>query len=131
MKKITLMLCLVILTNTLFAQQRKALDKIIGKVDNYYILRSDLEATLAQYADQPQKPSNCQILEQLFIGKLLLAKSEIDSVTVEDKAVDNELTGRMEQMIQRFGNEKNIVEAYGRSLESLKSEIHEIHEIRN
>ncbi len=123
MKKITLMLCLVILTNTLFAQQRKALDKIIGKVDNYYILRSDLEATLAQYADQPQKPSNCQILEQLFIGKLLLAKSEIDSVTVEDKAVDNELTGRMEQMIQRFGNEKNIVEAYGRSLESLKSEM--------
>ena len=123
MNKIVLLCFITLLAQFSQAQEKKVLDKIIGKVDNYYILKSDLETVMAQYAGQAQAPSKCQALEQLFIAKLLLAKSEIDSVTVEEKSVDNELAGRMETMIQRFGNEKNIVEAYGRSLESLKSEL--------
>ncbi len=52
-----------------------------------------------------------------------MAKAEIDSVTVEDKEVDSELDGKMGYMIQRFGSEKNIVEAYGKSIENLKTEL--------
>lgn len=106
------------------AQQNPiVIDKIIGKVDNYYILKSDLESSYARYAGEQQKPTRCQILQNLFIIKLLLAKAEIDSVTVEDKRVESEMNARMENFIAQFGSEKRIVEAYGKSLESIKSDV--------
>jgi peptidyl-prolyl cis-trans isomerase SurA len=100
------------------------LDKIIARVDNHYILSSELEEMYNSYAANGQKaPEKCQILESLIINKMLLAKAEIDSVTVEDKSVDNELDGKMSYMIQRFGSEKNLVEAYGKSVDNLKTEL--------
>lgn len=99
------------------------IDKIIAKVDNHYILNSDLEGALAQYQEEKEKPSHCQVLQQMITSKLLLAKSEIDSVYVEDKIVDLELSNRMDMFIQRFGSEKNLVEAYGKSVETLKNEL--------
>lgn len=105
-------------------QQGVTIDKIIARVDNHYILNSELEEMYASYKASGQKaPEKCEILESLIINKMLLAKAEIDSVTVEDKDVDNELDGKMGYMIQRFGSEKNIVEAYGKSIENLKTEL--------
>jgi peptidyl-prolyl cis-trans isomerase SurA len=104
--------------------QVTVLDKIIAKVDNYYLLKSELETQMAQYAQSGQQaPPKCQLLESLVVGKLMLAKSEIDSVTVEDKRVETELTSRMEQMESQFGSQKNIVEAYGKTIASLKDEL--------
>jgi peptidyl-prolyl cis-trans isomerase SurA len=110
--------------NNLFAQLKPVvIDKIIAKVDNHYILNSDLEGAMAQYQEEKAKPSYCHVFQQMITSKLLLAKSEIDSVYVEDKIVDAELTGRMDMFIQRFGSEKNLVEAYGKSVETLKNEL--------
>lgn len=100
------------------------LNKIITKVDNYYVLQSDLDEAIQSYVSQNQTPpQKCQVLESLIISKMMLAKAEIDSVVVDDKIVDNELDQRMQYMAQQFGSEKNIVEAYGKSLEMLKSEL--------
>lgn len=119
-----------VLTGWLFAAtafgqgQSVSLNKIIAKVDNYYVLRSDLEEAMQSYVGQNQTPpSRCQLLESLVINKMMLAKADIDSVVVEDKMVDGELDTRMQYMISQFGSEKNIVEAYGKSLEMLKSEL--------
>ena len=100
------------------------LNKIIAKVDNYYVLKSDLDEALQSYAAQGQKsPQPCQLLESLVINKMMLAKAEIDSVVIDDKLVDNQLDGRMSYMIQQYGSEKNIVEQFGKSLEMLKAEV--------
>lgn len=105
-------------------QQGISIDKIIARVDNYYILRSELEEIYQSYLAEGQRtPEKCQLLESLIINKMLLAKAEIDSVTVEDKEVDGQLDGRMNYMIQRFGSEKNLVEAYGKSIDALKTEL--------
>jgi len=104
--------------------QSISINKVIAKVDNYYILRSDLEELILQYTQQNQPaPNSCQALESLIVRKMLLAKAEIDSVEVEDKQVDNQIAGRMDYMAKRFGSEKNIVEAYGKSIETLKAEL--------
>ncbi len=114
-----------LLTAPVFGQgQGISLNKIIAKVDNYYVLRSDLEESIQSYVGQNQTPpQKCQLLESLVINKMMLAKAEIDSVVVEEKLVDSELDSRMQYMAQQFGSEKNIVEAYGKSLEMLKSEL--------
>jgi peptidyl-prolyl cis-trans isomerase SurA len=113
------------LTTPSFGQgQGISLNKIIAKVDNYYVLHSDLEEATQSYIGQGQKaPQKCQLLESLVINKMMLAKADIDSVVVDDKIVDSELDTRMQYMAQQFGSEKNIVEAYGKSLEMLKSEL--------
>jgi peptidyl-prolyl cis-trans isomerase SurA len=105
--------------------KRISIDRIVAKVDNYYVLESDVQKALANSKQQGQEPNKCRGLEQLIVNKLLLAKAEIDSVIVEDKQIDNQLNGRMEYMSKRFGSEKNIVEAYGKSIEALKSELRE------
>ncbi|MVM28584.1 peptidylprolyl isomerase [Spirosoma sp. HMF4905] len=114
-----------LLTAPTFGQgQGISLNKIIAKVDNYYVLRSDLDEATQSYVGQNQTPpQKCQLLESLVINKMMLAKAEIDSVVVDDKIVDSELDSRMQYMVQQFGSEKSIVEAYGKSLEMLKSEL--------
>lgn len=109
------------------AKPAVVIDKIIAKVDNYYVLKSELDQTFEQYEAQAQaakqaSPSKCQILESLILNKFLVAKAEIDSVTVPEKQVENELTGRMDQMAMQYGSEKGIVEQFGKSIDQLKGE---------
>lgn len=125
-KKITcgLLALLGWLTVSVTQAQTVSLNRIIAKVDNYYVLKSDLEESYQSYLSQNQTPpQKCQLLESLVINKMMLAKAEIDSVVVDDKLVDGQLDQRMSYMAQQFGSEKNIVEAYGKSLEMLKSEL--------
>ncbi|MEM9675479.1 MAG: peptidylprolyl isomerase, partial [Bacteroidota bacterium] len=58
------------------------IDKIVAKVDNYIVLQSDLEAAYREAQANPNMRdiTKCQVLEQLVVEKLLLAKAEIDSV---------------------------------------------------
>jgi peptidyl-prolyl cis-trans isomerase SurA len=126
LKKISIIALLVLSAfSKLTAQNPLVIDKIISKVDNHYILKSDLENQIqqAQQSGQPNQPSKCQVLESLVINKLMLAKAEIDSVLVDDKRVDAELASRMEQMESQFGSRKNIEEAYGKTIVSLKEEL--------
>lgn len=122
---ISLFAICLLFCQALQAQTPVVIDKIIAKVDNHFILKSELESQVQQYKQSGQAgaPSTCQIFESLVVGKMMLAKSEIDSITVEDKRVESELTSRMEQMEQQFGSQKNIIEAYGKSISSLKDEL--------
>jgi len=126
--KYILLFCFIIGSFTTFAQQEKqgeVLDKIIAKVDNYFVLKSELELQYQRYlaTDPVNTPTRCQLLEGLVINKLLLAKSEIDSVSVEDKRIDQELNSRMEQMENQYGSSKAIVEAFGKSIATLKEDL--------
>lgn len=112
----------IFLSVSAFAQN-KNVDKIIAKVDNYYILKSEVEGIVLQSKEQGQNIDRCKALESIAIQKLLVAKAEIDSVLVEPTAVDEQLDARMQQMIRVYGGEKNIVDQFGKSLETLKSEV--------
>ena len=59
-------------------------DEVISKVDNYIVLKSDLERSYQDYVTNGGAPSQrvrCQYLAMLVRSKLMLAKAEIDSVT--------------------------------------------------
>jgi peptidyl-prolyl cis-trans isomerase SurA len=120
--------CLVLGSLSAFGQDeanKSVLDRIIVKVDNYFILKSEVENQYQQYitSGQPNTPNRCQILEGIVVNKLMLAKAEIDSVIVDDKRIEAELTSRMDQMEGQYGSAKNIVEAYGKSIATLKEEL--------
>ena len=120
--------CFVVGSFAAFSQEvenKNVLDRIIVKVDNYFILKSEVENQYQQYitSGQANSPNRCQILEGLVVNKLMLAKAEIDSVIVDDKRIEAELNSRMEQMEGQYGSAKNIVEAYGKSIATLKEDL--------
>ena len=106
----------------------QVLDKIIAKVDNYIILESDLQKAYLEAISQSQQgmeaPSRCQIFESLLINKLMMAKSEIDSVVVSEAEVIIQTDQRFTMVLQQFGgDEETLIEAYGKTADQLKSEI--------
>ncbi|WP_215224298.1 peptidylprolyl isomerase [Echinicola shivajiensis] len=107
------------------------LDKIIAKVDNNIILESDLQKAYLEAVSQSQQgfdaPSRCDIFESLLINKLMVAKAAIDSIIVTDAEVILETDQRFNMVMQQFGgDEETLVEAYGKTSEQLKSEIHDM-----
>jgi peptidyl-prolyl cis-trans isomerase SurA len=104
-------------------------DRIIAKVDDKIILQSELEQAYLQFLSSGQVnpgTSKCDIFESLVVNKLMVAKAEIDSILVLDVEVDQNLDQRMQMILSQVGGNEEAVESfYGKSLESIRSEIRE------
>jgi peptidyl-prolyl cis-trans isomerase SurA len=102
-------------------------DKIIAKVDNYIVLKSELEMQYQQYLSEGNPASQearCQILNSLIMNKLMVAKAEIDSVVVTDAEVDSNTEQRMQMILQSSGNSPEQLErVYGKTLDQIKLEL--------
>ncbi len=110
--------------------QKTVVDKIVAKVDNYIVLRSDVDKFYFNLLYQNQlngmdeSAAKCKILEQIVVEKMMLAKAEIDSIVVESKQVENQLEGRMRYiLVQIGGDEKKLEEIYGKTVDDLKDEL--------
>ena len=125
-KGLATILLTVLSLNLTFGQE--VVDKIIAKVDNHIILKSEVEQAYAGFLSSGEAANftgdaRCLILGQMIETKLMLAMSELDSVDLDAGRVDYELQGRMQNMMQQFGSERAIQEAYGKSVDQLMSEL--------
>ena len=118
-----------IATSPLFGQGNPlVIDKIIAKVDNYIVLKSDLERAYLDYLSSGEFNSGdakCRILENLVVNKMMVAKAEIDSVLVEDSEVQSDLNRRLDYMISQIGSIEEIEKFYGKSIEQIEGELFE------
>ena len=138
----SIVICLSGLMNTisLFAQdtvqyksimtqpvpQAFILDKIVGKVDNHILLKSEVDIAYLQAVGAGQKANTdlrCDVLQGLIINKLLMAKADIDSVTVDDKQIEDQLNRRMQFFISQAGSEKKLEEYFNKSVVQLKNDL--------
>ena len=101
------------------------IDKIIAKVDNYIVLKSELERSYLQLQSSGDySTTRCQVLEGLVLNKLMVAKAEIDSVIVAEEMIDRSLDMRMQGVIaQAGGDAKKLEEAFGKSMEEIKEDL--------
>ncbi len=122
---------LILFSSMAHAQEDKGFvaDKIIVKVDNYIVLKSDLEGAYQNYITEGHPPSEkakCDLLNRLIVNKLLVAKAEIDSVLVTDVEVDANTEQRMTMILQNSGNSPEQLERlYNKSLGEIKVELRE------
>ena len=101
-------------------------DEIIARVDDYIVLRSELESTYLEILSRGESISGntkCAVLKDLVTNKLLVAKAEIDSVIVEDGQVDQELNSRMALIINQIGSEQEIERYYNKTIAEFKKEL--------
>jgi peptidyl-prolyl cis-trans isomerase SurA len=107
------------------ARAQKVLDEVVAQVGNEMILLSDVEAQLLQYKDlgaAKQSQARCIILDQLMQKKLLLTRSKIDSLKVNDEQVENEINRRMQYFIQTYGSEEAIEKFYHKTILEIKND---------
>jgi len=110
---------------TSFARAQRVLDKVAAVVGNGIILQSDIESAYARYLLEGAKPNplvKCQLMQTLVTQKLLAQQAVIDSVTVKDEEVDDELDRRMRGMVQRAGGQERLEQFLGRSIIQYKDE---------
>lgn len=102
-------------------------DEIIAKVDNYIVLKSDLDRAYQDYlvnGGSPSQLARCQYLALLIRNKLMMAKAEIDSVMVLDAEVDANTQNRIDMILAQAGNSEAQMESiYGKSIEQIKAEL--------
>jgi len=106
--------------------QKHTVDKVAAVVGGNIILLSDLNQQYTQYLYQGNPPNEaikCKILQQTLTQKLLKQQAEIDSVMVEDGAVDDEVNKRMRYSMQRAGGQERLEQFLNKSVLQYKDEI--------
>jgi peptidyl-prolyl cis-trans isomerase SurA len=102
-------------------------DEIIAKVDNYIVLKSDLDRMYQDYltnGNAPSQQARCEMLALLTRNKLMLAKAEIDSVVVLDADVDANTQRRMDIILAQSGRTAlELEQLYGKPLEQIRAEL--------
>ncbi len=101
------------------------IDKIIVKVDNYIVLKSELERSFLQVQSSGDyNTTKCQVLEGLVLNKLMVAKAEIDSIEVEEDMIDRQLDMRMQGVVAQAGGDPDkLEEAFGKSMEEIREDL--------
>lgn len=126
---IAMMVFLTLLPGTSNAQENGGfvVDEIIAKVDNYIVLKSELDKAYQNYVVNGGTASDftrCQFLAMLVRNKLMMAKAEIDSVVVLDAEVDLNTQKRIDIILSQSGNSPEQLEAiYEKTMEQIKIEL--------
>lgn len=114
----------------IFAQSKQNLDKLAAVVGDNIILKSEIERNLQPIIQEnPSLKNNkevrCTVLDQLITEKFLLIQAAIDSVTIQDGEVDQQMNQRLNALMQRnFGGDQEKLEKFlGKSLLEYKEEL--------
>lgn len=121
----------LILLTTVFVHAQESqgfvVDKIIAKVDNYIVLKSELDQAYLDYVangGQGGDQTRCQYLALLLRNKLMMAKAEIDSIVVSDEEVDQNTERRMSMILAQYqGSQEELENKFGKTLEQIKGEL--------
>lgn len=125
-KKLIAVAVLSILSGSIKAQSsEETLDKVVAVVGNGVVLYSDVMSQYAQFLNQGNSPNNsmkCTILDQLLTRKLLYNQAMLDSLTIEESQVDDELNRRVRYFTAQFGSQEKMEEFLGKSLVEFKED---------
>jgi peptidyl-prolyl cis-trans isomerase SurA len=107
------------------------IDGVIAVVGSKMILKSDIESQYLEFRMQggiqgTASTMKCQILENMVMQKLLVNQAEIDSITVTDAMVENEMDNRMRYFISQVGSPEKLEEYFQKSIVEIKNDMREI-----
>lgn len=124
-----LLIAVLFFVGTKVNGQPQVVDRVMAVVGSKIILKSDIEKQYTQYlaqAGSSDENIKCNIFDQLIMQKLLLNQADLDSVTVSDGQVDDELEKRMSYFVSQLGSEEKLEEYFHTSTRQLKEELRSI-----
>ena len=109
------------------------IDGVAAIVEEHIVLKSDLAQMVNMAAIQnkinpqtnPEQLIKLQnsVIESMINQKIMLEMAEIDSITVEEKEVDQALDQQIEMLIAQAGGEERAEEALGQSISDFRREL--------
>ena len=109
-------------------------DRVVAVVGRDIILKSDIDSRVLmarmQYpALAKDNKLNRSILDGLIDQKLILAKAKIDSVTVDEPALESTTTDRFRQLSARFASKEDMESQLGKPAPAIREELRQ--DLRN
>ena len=101
------------------------IDKSIAVVGNEMIMLSQLEEEVQMMRAQgmmSDRNMRCELLEQMMVSKLFLMQARLDSLTVNNDMVENEIRNRIDQIRTQLGGDEAVEEYFGKPLYRLRQE---------
>ncbi len=128
MNKFFLILALFLMGGLVAQAQVKRVvaDKIIGKVGDRIILRSDLTNAISDYRrHQMELPPDpiCSFFEAELVKKALVLQAEKDSLPIDDAEIEGLLENQIRSEIRRLGSQQILEEVSGRTVFQLKEDM--------
>ena len=130
---VIVIICMVLSTCSLgFGEE--VIDSIAAIVDNEIILESEigygistlLLETEIRYPDQEKiEELRAQVLESYIFQNILLARAIEETLAVEDRTVEKELTRKLDNLIARVGSQDKLVEYFGKSIRQIRREMYQ------
>jgi peptidyl-prolyl cis-trans isomerase SurA len=122
-QRFTTALALFFGTATIGLAQPVLADGVVAVVGNEIILQSDVSIMKETLKREGQDRSECEVLNELILEKLLVHHAAIDSVVVDDAEIDDNISRRLEQLIAQIGSERRLTEYYKKSVIEIKEEM--------
>ena len=98
-------------------------DGIVAQVGKEIILTSDISMQQEALAREGQTLTDCEMIRELLLEKLLIHHAAIDSVLVAEEEVDENIDRRIEQLVGQIGTERRLEEYYGKTILEIKEEM--------
>jgi len=121
------LLLFILLFNQMTVAQKVKIDAVGVVVGKNIVLDSDIEKFKLELENSSEgkiKISDCEMLEQLMLQKLLAHHAVVDSIIVSDAEVNDQVERNIQFFSQEYGSIEKVVEAYGfNDIDDLKKEL--------
>ena len=115
-----------------FSQPPQYIDGVAAIVEDHIVLKSDLMqmvnmAAIQNRVDPQKNPEGFtalqkSVIESMINQKIMLEMAEIDSITVDEKEVNQALDQQVDMLVAQAGGEERAEEALGQSLNDFRRE---------
>lgn len=103
-------------------------DRTVAVVGNEVIFKSELDSrelmTRAQYPDlKVDGDLRGRILDGLIEQKVVLAKARLDSVAIDERAIESMADDRFRQLQRRFSSREEMERQFGKNLAAIRTDL--------
>lgn len=119
--------CVLLSQGVLAQGQNNVVDEVIWVVGDEAILKSDVENARMEALQQGQRWEGdpyCVIPEQLAVQKLFLHQAAIDSVTVTDAEVFQDVDDDINNAIMNIGSREKLEEYMGKPISQIREQMY-------
>ena len=124
MRKSFKTLILIVFNLSVFAQNQPFnVDGIVAAIGDQIILKSDIIFQKQALSQEGKVLSDCDMLKEISLEKLLIHHAAIDSVEVTNEEIDESIDRRIQQLVAQIGSERKMEEYYKKSILLVKEEM--------
>ena len=101
------------------------IDKSVATIGNDVILLSDIEQEVQMMQASGMVVDNntrCQILENMVSSRLFLTQARLDSLTVTDEQVKEQVNARLDDIMNHLGGEKETEDYFKKPIYKIKAD---------